>query len=426
MKVNSTVYSVILTGAIVFFIISISHLHSQADTINYPAPSYDGKELQDLRQWEKIWSGKRIEPDTIAEVKEFVPETLYQIISDPATWGDIWFEIVPYRQIKPSHGDLLFTEKYAGSCKISNDDKLLNYVCGIPFPNPETALEIAYNFDHVNKGDHIQSLQDLYIIDGKKRYDRKMAFFSHMLFLSARREIPPVPDITPNPKNIFRASHGAYLEPASMKGSRSVSFKFIDRSIDYEQWSFSSTTRKVTRISTSQRTTTQGGTDSTTDDQNIYAGAIEFMNYKYLGRKELLLARHQNPDMLKNGHIEGYCVLNGFQRERINTYVLECTHKNPNYLYSKQIWYVDPETWWILYSDKYDRKGNLWRVIENANRVYESAYNGAQISNVEFVSFLDAKSVHSSAGFANYSIGETGRFYNLDYYTPQALHKYGY
>jgi len=406
------------------FVLSAFYLN--AKEIEYPVPCYQGTQLQQVRNWEKNWSGKKIGPDTIAQVKEFVPETLYQIISDPATWGDIWFEIVPYRQIKPTSGDLFFTQKYAGTCSIGPDDKLLNYVCGIPFPNPETALEIAYNFENINQGDHTESTQDLFIIDGKKHYDRKMVFYSHMLYFFARREIPPVPEITPNPKNIFRAAHGSYLEPASMKGSRSVSFKFIDRSIDHEQWSFSSSTRKVTRLSTSQRAATQGGTDSTTDDQNIYGSAIEFMNYKYLGRKELLLARHQDTEQLRNGHREGYCLLNGFQRERINTYVLECTHKNPNYLYSKQIWYIDPETWWILYSDKYDRQGNLWRVLENANRIFKSAYNGAHVPNIEFVSILDVKSLHSTAGFGNYTIGESGRFYEPDYYTAKSLQKHGY
>jgi hypothetical protein len=407
-----------------YYLLSASLLY--AKEVDYPVACYQGEKLQNLRDWEKTWSGKKIGPDTIGKVKEFIPESLYQIITNPSSWGEIWFEIVPYKQIKPTACDLSFTIKYAGACKVDDDDKLTNYVCGIPFPNPETGLEIAYNFDNRNQGDSAHSLQDIYMIDGKNRYDKKMVFESHFIYYAGRREIPPTPEITPNPKNIFRATHGSTLEPASLKGSRSVRLTFIDRSIDSVHWSFSSNTRKITRLSTAQKAATQGGSDTTSDDQNIYDSAIEYMTYKYLGRKELLLARHQDIDQLKKGHREGYCLSNGFQRERINTYVLECTHKNPGYLYSKQIWYIDPETWWILYSEKYDRQGKLWRVFENANRLIESVYNGAQVPNIGFVSIVDVKAMHSTAGFGNYTIGETGMFYKPDYYTPKALQKYGY
>ena len=106
--------------------------------------------------------------------------------------------------------------------------------------------------------------------------------------------------------------------------------------------------------------------------------------------------------------------------------MLECVHKNPNYLYSKQIWYVDPETWYILYADKYDKQGKLWRVFENANVVLKSVYNDALIGTTWFVSIIDVKQLHATGGFGNYIIGKTGEFFQPEYYTPKALQKYGY
>ena len=211
-----------------------------------------------------------------------------------------------------------------------------------------------------------------------------------------------------------------------MRGTRSMLLKFIDRSKPYESWSWSSTTRKLVRISTAQRTDTLGGSDSTSDDQNIYDSAIQFMKCEYLGRKDLLLARHQDIDQLKKGHNEGYCLFNGIQRERVNTYVVECTHKNPNYLYSKQIWYLDPETWWILYADKYDMEGKLWRVFENANYVLKSVYNNELIGTMGFLAIIDVKQFHSTTGFSNYTCGIMDKFFQPEYYTPKALQKYGY
>jgi hypothetical protein len=404
----------------------LTPIPSQAEEIRYPVPAYAGEELEKVRQWEKIWVGKRIDPVTIDQVKEFIPESLYQIIKNPEAWGESWFEIVPYREIKPSKGELALTRKYAGTCRIGPNEELLNYVCGIPFPNPETGLEIAYNFDNLNYGDNLHVPQDFLMIDGKNRYSRKQVVDSYLLFFTGRREIPPVPAILDNDRGIYKATHSEYYEPASMRGSRELSLKFIDRTRPQEGWSWSSSTRKLERKSTSQREDVQGGSDFCVDDRMGYDSAITTMRYKYLGRKELLLARHQDTDQLKKYHREGYCLSNGFQRERINTYAVECTHKDPNYLYSKQIWYIDPETWYIIYTDKYDREGRLWRIFDNPGYVVKSTYNNALIGSNGFISVLDVKRLHATCGFFNIMIGETGKYYQPEYYSPKALQKYGY
>jgi len=404
----------------------LTHVPSQAEEIRYPVPSYEGKELEKVKKWEKTWVGKRIDSPNIDKVKGFVAESLYQLIKDPKTWGESWFEIVPYEEIKPTQGELEFTRKYAGTCSIGPKGKLLNYISGIPFPNPKTGLEIAYNFDNLNQGDNMHPLRDMVLVDGKARYDRKMVVNSYFLYFSGRREIPPLPEIPPNNRGIYRASHDEYYEPASMRGSRSLLIKWKDRSKPYESWSFSSTTRKIVRISTAQREDSQEGSDMCADDVMMYDNAIPFMEYNYLGRKELLLARHQDIDQLKKSHKEGYCLFNGIQRERVNTYVVECIHKNPNYLYSKQIWYVDPEMWGILYADKYDRQGRLWRVFDNVGYVVKSVYNDALIGHTGAFLILDVKRLHATGAFTNLTIGEAGEYYQPEYYSPRALQKYGY
>lgn len=407
-----------------FFLVMLNS--PQAEEIRYPVPCYQGEELEKIRQWEKEWVGKKIDTTNIDLVREFVPESLYQIFKDPETWGESWFDIAPYREIKPSQGDLKFTQKYEGTCSISSDNKLLNYISGIPFPHPKTALEMAYNIESVNHGDHRRAIQDIVIIDGKSHYDRRMVMDSRFLYFSGRREIPPLPEILPNERKIFSTMHAEYHKPASMKGTRILSIKWIDRTRDSESWSWSSTTRKLVRKSTAQRQSTQGGSDSSSDDTQTYNSAISFMNYKYLGRKELVLARHQDIDQIKNGHQEGYCLFNGFIRERVKTYVVECIHKNPNYLYSKQIWYVDPETWWILYADKFDRQAKLWRVFDNPEYVAKSLYNGAIFGAIGFILIVDVQRLHSTGAFSNFKFGETGKLYQPDYYTAKALQKYGY
>ena len=422
----STQSLVVMALTIVLLVALLMNVPSQAAEIRYPVPSYEGEALAKVREWEKEWVGKRITHANIDQVKEFFPEAYYNIIKDYERWGETWFEIVPYREIKPSKGDIEYTTKYAGSCKVGPDEKILNHISGIPFPNPNTPLEIVYNFDNLNLGDNISLDQDLFIADGKREYDRKIWVYSEFLYFSARREIPPKPEYPPNKKGIYRAAHSEYIQPASLKGNRGMQIKWGDRSRDYGSWFWSSATRRIVRRSSAQRQDHVGGSDLCLDDNLVYDGSVGLLNYKLLGRKDILLARHQALEQYKEGHTEGNCIINGTQRERLNTYVIEAIHKDPNYIYSKQFWYVDPETWYILYADKYDRMGKLWKIFDNPGYVKISTYNNEAIGTVLGNLIIDVQRLHATGGASDMIIGRTGKYHEPDYYTPKALQKYGY
>jgi hypothetical protein len=107
-----TLYS-LTVGIVALSLLSwFTCVSSRAEDVRYPVPSYEGEALEQVKQWEKTWAGKKIDPTNIDGVKELVPKSLYSIIKDPEKWGEVWFEIVPYRQIMPTKGDLEFTKKY--------------------------------------------------------------------------------------------------------------------------------------------------------------------------------------------------------------------------------------------------------------------------------------------------------------------------
>jgi hypothetical protein len=54
-------------------------------------------------------------------------------------------------------------------------------------------------------------------------------------------------------------------------------------------------------------------------------------------------------------------MFSGLQRELINTCVIEAS---PGYVYGKQLWFVDPEKWVILYQLMYNRQGQPWKFME--------------------------------------------------------------
>ena len=62
--------------------------------------------------------------------------------------------------------------------------------------------------------------------------------------------------------------------------------------------------------------------------------------------------------------ITGQGFWNGVQRERVNNWVVEVVSKDKDYIYSKQIWYLDPETWQMNFKIMYNRQGELWKTYE--------------------------------------------------------------
>jgi hypothetical protein len=64
--------------------------------------------------------------------------------------------------------------------------------------------------------------------------------------------------------------------------------------------------------------------------------------------------------------------------------------KDDTHVYSKRIWYVDPEDFFIKWIECYDRAGKLWRVLENQYGVYKNV-NGEQVSFLVSLADLDQK-----------------------------------
>jgi len=112
-------------------------------------------------------------------------------------------------------------------------------------------------------------------------------------------------------------------------------------------------------MSQAERTNALDGTDMIYDDGNMYDGNILSNTYTYKGKKELLLARHQDINNIKR--VAGQGLANGYTFERCNTYVVEAVNKDPDYIYSKRIWYIDPETYIIHWQEIYDELGRFWK-----------------------------------------------------------------
>lgn len=391
-----------------------------AAELEFPRSCYTGDELVTVKQWERRWVNRKITPSNVDEVRGFLPESFYSLMRDTQRWGETWFVIVPYRQIFPTPGTAAFTKKYYGQPKLDEQGEIINWVAGIPFPDTVKALEMAHNFRRRNSGDSMKTNERGYIIDGRLKYDMSLEIHNNYLFFSGRTDVPPVPELPSNPHQIWRAFAFLQVQPPETRNMRILELHYRDPRKAYESWLWMPSIRRVRRRSTSERQDAQGGADFCGFDNFGWDGPVAINMYAYLGTKELLLARHNDSSKLE--HTRGECMWNGVQRERIKTLVVEVTNRDPDFLYSKMIWYLDAETWQILYSDRFDRDGKLWKVLDQHCFVSPGA-DGAAVNSFNSNQMIDVQRTHATLATAGY---EFGIDLPQSMFTTQYLQKYGY
>ncbi len=108
----------------------------------------------------------------------------------------------------------------------------------------------------------------------------------------------------------------------------------------------------------------------TSDDFDMYNGAPDRYEWKLLGRKEMFVPYNSYKlhsdkiaysDVLKPGHINSD--LARYELHRV--WVVEATLKSgARHIYGKRVFYIDEDSWQIVMIDKYDNRGQIWRVSE--------------------------------------------------------------
>jgi hypothetical protein len=82
-------------------------------------------------------------------------------------------------------------------------------------------------------------------------------------------------------------------------------------------------------------------------------------------------------------------------------YVVEVKHKDPNYLYGKRIWYIDPETYHILYQEVWDQLGQYWKLFNQPTGDIKTEIGEMKSMPVAFAMF-DLQRTH--AGYSSYDV----------------------
>jgi len=355
----------------------------------FPVPAYTSEELAKVREWEKTWVGKTVDASNIDQIAQFLPEGFAGIFKNQATWcpppEGFSFLISAYKPAGVTTGTIEATKKYAPLVKTDADGRITNYaeIAGVPFPNPKTGLEVAYNFECNTRGDTYHSRWYNPVINPRTKTDRLAdQEFTEMFFIH-RVDVDPRPAYTAsaNPKGYFRAELMHMYLPPEMLNSRLLQIRYIDDKKDDDSYLYYNQFRRIRRISTNERTNAIDGTDQIYDDSYQWDSHIGKNTYTLMGKKDMLAPRHT--DTTKARRTEGQSFPSNLNYERCNLYVVEAVSREKGYIYSKRIWYVDPETYLIVWQETYDKNGKYWKIfgeltddIKNANGELRNFFTG--------------------------------------------------
>jgi len=319
----------------------------------HPDPFADDKPLFKITAENVDKYGDKVTPGMKALIKRY-PKSFYLLIYKTrrtAAFPDWWIER---------------TRRNATMMELTKDRLgLINHGAtgGVPFPIPTCAEEIIFNHLLTWQGPGIEGDYLRANVFPNDNLVRNGGGYAWMM----------------NPWNVEKldAKHwdGIYFElitkqevPARRKGELLLVKDPLNQSKHPRMaWQYLPGQRRVRRAPTVAYDTPNPGASGleTYDDAFMFNGALDRFDWKIAGKKEIyipyndykaelvpekefLTGKHPNPEVLR------------FELHRV--WVIESTvKKGKRHVYGRRTLYVDEDSWSVVMTDMYDRRGKLWR-----------------------------------------------------------------
>ncbi len=252
-----------------------------------------------------------------------------------------------------------------GASLTEGGQKIEGNLPGVPFPIPQSALEVLWN--HMIRYDEASSQDyDVYYVssNGKRILSTNGRASQTFPMFANHDEV-----VGETPWTLLRINYNA---PARRAGEILL---VHEPGADYTKgkgrkaWQYLVGQRRVRlapAVSFDTPNPAVAGT-STYDDSSIYNGSPERYDWTLLGKKEMIIPA-SNYDFLFKEKVEDilgdkFITPEKVRWEKHRVWIVESNLKEGSrHLYSKRRFYMDEDTWTAYAGEMYDARGNLWRV----------------------------------------------------------------
>jgi Protein of unknown function (DUF1329) len=353
------------------------------------------------------------------------------------------------------------TAKYGPQVTLSADGtELRDYVAGAPFPiidpnDPLAGFRAMWNLIHGpytldNMGTELFGE----LINSKGAVERTYETTWGRLSWTGRLSLDPTPQVPNTPPIRYTNLFGPYRLPHDLSGLTVLDIHYLSPERADEAYAYFPETRKVRRLSVSDRGGPLAGvmgTDYDIDSFLGFNGNLHHWNFRMLAEKDILAVVHSG----KYGDRSAWCAprdgthgilaaLPCVSWEKRPVWIVEGTPRNfsSEYAYSKRVLYIDREFFFPLLSEIHDQRGELWKGLLHCMFYTKAPYEGypakpqegARYHYQEEMPFMpnwvliDFQQVHATAidapsGYTNPTAWRTEWYFNENVATnTPALH----
>lgn len=347
----------------------------------------------------------------------------FKDVLDPATlkfiesgWTEI--EVGPTESIALHPNYIAITKKNANQAKLgATTGTIENYKGGRPFPidpdikDPRAGEKLAFNFKYsqiVGDSGRIFPFYWDYKNFNTGKVERTISFDFHFLNYKYRTLQTPVPSVTPNPSDFYRAIYIKVLAPQDLKNTQLLIQRFDDDTKLDDSYLYLGFQRRVRRLATGQTTDAFLGSDLMIEDFEGFNARVQDMQWSYKGTVNVLMPLYNHSDlkqadpkledgfrMISYGGKSG-CFANVPWSVR-KAYVVESRPVDPGSPVGKRVMYMDAQTMQFPLTLIYDKKGELWKrsavTFTDADK-HAPANKGAGIAVYTGLAMVDVQSGH--------------------------------
>ena len=410
MRVVKTIMAAALTTALWASAFAATEADVEASFYPYKngVPSFSG-----------LQAGMTIDQSNVDQFKDVIDSATFNFIKQG--WTNIVVGETTSFDLHPNY--VQATKDGLGKVKLgATSGEIEGFIAGRPFPaepsmdDPRAGEKLAWNYKYgYNWGDNaaIYPFYWKYKDMNSGKLERTIKFNFHFLNFMDRVNQEPIPNIEPNPSQIFRAIYVQALEPFDVKNTQLLIHRYEDDLKRDNAWLYLGFQRRVRRLASGQVTDAFLGSDVMIEDFEGYNGRINDMEWTYKGAKEMLMPFYNHNDLtLSEEHKES----DGYQFVEMagkgdcfpqitwqlrKVYVLENVPKDSNHPISKRVHYIDAQTFTIPRTLIYDRKGELWKSwqIGQAHPDHHLPKNkGTGVAIDDSFTMVDVQAMHCTTG----------------------------
>jgi len=258
---------------------------------------------------------------------------------------------------------------------VSGGNGLENFETAVPFPIPQSGLEVIWNHITRYRGGSVTRLVTQATPQTNGSFSL-VYFRDQFVFRDKMKDYDPK-----NPGNVLFYFKQEVTAPARLAGGVLLVHETLDQVKEPRSaWVYNAGQRRVRRapqVSYDGPGTAADGL-RTSDNLDMYNGAPDRYDWKLIGKQELYIAsdsyklddpKLKYADIIKAGHINQD--LARYELRRV-WHVTATLKEGQRHIYAKRDFFIDEDSWQAAVIDHYDGRGQLWRVAEaHAENYYD-------------------------------------------------------